>query len=109
MVKGSTFTQTLVTTLVTGSKGRCKVVGNYLTVKEIWSMKVSGKTTISKVKGSSTTTQVARIGSSTRGNSGQETRRVLGSYFTRRETGTRVSSGTICTGAKGDCSTRAVR
>lgn len=106
MERESTFTQMGVTTLEIGPRAKCKAMGSCLTLMVILSTRASGKMIIFKVRESSITTLVVMTGSSTKGSSGLETRRGLGSCFTRMEIGTRGSSEITCHGVRGECLVR---
>lgn len=70
-----------------------------------YSTRVNGKTIISKVKESTSTTQL-KTGSNMKDSLDQEIGRVLGNCFTKMEISSRVSFAIICYGAREGCSTK---
>lgn len=98
----NTSTTTDPTISETGSKGRCKVKGNWLTLMETLSMKGNGKMII--MKGKEGLWDRGRTGSSMKESLGEAKWKDLGKWLSMTAEDTKDSSETICLMARAECS-----
>lgn len=106
MERVNTFTQMEVTTMEIGSRAKCKVWDNFLTVMEIWNMRGSGETITLKERVSSLIIVHLKVGTSMRVNSGRVIVKVLGSYSLEMVVVTRDSLEETIFGDREECLTR---
>ena len=95
MEKGNIFIQMAVIILATGLRAKCKVQGNFLISKAIFSTRVNGETIISKVEESSTIILMVINGTNMKVSLDLEIVMDLVNYFIKMATGSKVSLGTI--------------